>query len=150
MDRRIYRVDRWALPVPGGVPLRGLGYFALALGAMIVLGRVPGVGELLGAVSAPVRYVIVPLAAAVFGDAGGAGWARGASLRGRLAAVAAAAAAALGGPQGAVGGRRVPWTGTVATVWDEHAPELAPGARDGSGAGHVQSAGSARPTAAAG
>src|SRR5918992_1366740 len=23
VDRRIYRVDRWALPVPGGVPLQG-------------------------------------------------------------------------------------------------------------------------------
>ena len=28
VDRRIYRVDRWALPVPGGVPLRAVGYFA--------------------------------------------------------------------------------------------------------------------------
>ena len=27
VDRRIYRVDRWALPVPGGVPLRAVGYF---------------------------------------------------------------------------------------------------------------------------
>ena len=33
VDRRIYRVDRWALPVPGGVPLRGVGYFAAAVAA---------------------------------------------------------------------------------------------------------------------
>ena len=65
VDRRIYRVDRWALPVPGGVPLRGVGYFALALGLMVLLGRLPGAGEAVGVLSAPLRYVIVPLAIAV-------------------------------------------------------------------------------------
>ena len=51
--------------VPGGVPLRGVGYFALALGLMVLLGRVPGAGEAVGVLSAPLRYVIVPLAIAV-------------------------------------------------------------------------------------
>jgi hypothetical protein len=35
VDRRIYRVDRWALPVPGGVPLRGMGYFAAAVALVV-------------------------------------------------------------------------------------------------------------------
>src|SRR5918994_7243889 len=65
VDRRIYRVDRWALPVPGGVPLRGLAYFAAALGLVVLLGRLPGFAELLGAVSPPLRYVVAPLAVAV-------------------------------------------------------------------------------------
>ena len=67
VDRRLYRVDRWALPVPGGVPLRGLGYFAVALVAVVLLGALPVVGALLGGLSAPVRYVIVPLAVAMLG-----------------------------------------------------------------------------------
>ena len=38
VDRRIYRVDRWALPVPGGVPLRAVGYFAATVLAVVILG----------------------------------------------------------------------------------------------------------------
>ncbi len=67
VDRRLYRVDRWALPVPGGVPLRGLAYFAVALVAVVLLGALPVAGVLLGGLSAPVRYVIVPLAVAMLG-----------------------------------------------------------------------------------
>jgi hypothetical protein len=67
VDRRIYRVDRWALPVPGGVPLRAVGYYVAALLAVIFLGSLPGVGELIAGVSAPIRFVIVPLAVAVLG-----------------------------------------------------------------------------------
>src|SRR3954449_7658854 len=68
VDRRIYRVDRWALPVPGGVPLRAVGYFAAALITVIAAGALPGVGELVSGVSAPLRFVVVPLAVAVLGS----------------------------------------------------------------------------------
>src|SRR3954464_15336527 len=61
VDRRIYRVDRWALPVPGGVPLRAVGYFAATLLVMVLLGE--GVAFL----SPPLRYVVLPLAVAVLG-----------------------------------------------------------------------------------
>lgn len=67
VDRRIYRVDRWALPVPGGVPLRGLGYFVATILVLIGFGRLPGVGELVGALSPPLRFVVLPLAVAVLG-----------------------------------------------------------------------------------
>jgi hypothetical protein len=67
VDRRIYRVDRWALPVPGGVPLRAVGYFVAALLVVIVAGSLPGVGELVAGVSAPLRFVVAPLAVAVLG-----------------------------------------------------------------------------------
>ena len=105
VDRRIYRVDRWALPVPGrraaagGRLLRRHG--AAAAGA----GGVPGVGELVGMLSPPLRYVVLPLAVAVLGHAGGAGRAHGASLRVRLAAAAGAGAAAVRGPRGRARGR---------------------------------------------
>src|SRR5215213_10163134 len=65
VDRRIYRVDRWALPVPGGVPLRAVGYCAAALVTVIVAGALPGIGELVSGVSAPLRFVVAPLAVAV-------------------------------------------------------------------------------------
>jgi hypothetical protein len=62
VDRRIYRVDRWALPVPGGVPLRALGYFAATALLMVLL------GELVSFLSPPLRFVVVPLAVAVLGS----------------------------------------------------------------------------------
>ena len=65
VDRRIYRVDRWALPVPGGVPLRAVGYFAATVLAVVVLGALPGTGELVTILSPPLRYVVLPLAIAV-------------------------------------------------------------------------------------
>ncbi len=67
VDRRLYRVDRWALPVPGGVPLRAVGYFATTLLAVIVLGALPATEELIGALSAPIRFVVVPLLVGVLG-----------------------------------------------------------------------------------
>src|SRR6185437_15508298 len=67
VDRRIYRVDRWALPVPGGVPLRGLGYFLATLLFVLLGGRLPGLAPLLELLSAPLRYVVLPLAVAVLG-----------------------------------------------------------------------------------
>src|SRR3954470_4125082 len=67
VDRRIYRVDRWALPVPGGVPLRGVVYFAIVLLAVIGEGELPLIGDLVGLLSPPLRYVILPLGIAVLG-----------------------------------------------------------------------------------
>jgi hypothetical protein len=67
VDRRIYRVDRWALPVPGGVPLRAVGYFVVTLLVVIVAGSLPAVGAVVAGVSAPLRFVVVPLAVAVLG-----------------------------------------------------------------------------------
>src|SRR4051794_10485443 len=67
VDRRIYRVDRWALPVPGGVPLRAVGYFTATVLAILLLGALPGTRALVGLLSAPLRYVVLPLAIALFG-----------------------------------------------------------------------------------
>src|SRR3954453_21292579 len=67
VDRRIYRVDRWAVPVPGGVPLRAVGYFAAVGLAMVLLGPLPLTSQRVGVLSPPLRYVVLPLAVAVLG-----------------------------------------------------------------------------------
>jgi hypothetical protein len=124
IDRRIYRVDRWVLPIPGGVPLRGVCYFAVALGLVLLGETLPAIGNVLGMLSPPLRYAIVPLTVAVLGTQAApdgrsahrfaADW-----LRLRLRTRRRSA------------GRTVPlereavaWAGSVATVWDEHAPHL--------------------------
>ena len=124
IDRRIYRVDRWALPVPGGVPLRGLGYFIATLLAVLACERLPGVGALVAALSPPLRYVVVPLAVAVLATQAAPDgraahrfawdWLR---LRAR--------------PRRRSAGRPVPlerepvpWRGTLGVFWDGHEASL--------------------------
>jgi hypothetical protein len=124
IDRRIYRVDRWVLPIPGGIPLRGVCYFAAALGLVLLGGALPAIGSLLGALSAPLRYVIVPLTVAVLGTQAApdgrsahrfaADW-----LRLRLRSRRRSA-----GRTVPLEGESVAWAGSLATVWDEHAPQL--------------------------
>lgn len=64
LERRIHTIDRWRIPVPYGVPLRGLAYWAAALLATIALGRLPLAGDVVGLLPAPVRFVILPVAVA--------------------------------------------------------------------------------------
>jgi hypothetical protein len=124
IDRRIYRVDRWALPVPGGVPLRGLAYFMAALALVLVAGALPAIGSLVGELSPPLRYAVLPLAVAVLGTQ--------AAPDGRLAhRFAWSWLARRLRSRRRSAGRTVPlerealaWDGTLATVWDEHAPQL--------------------------
>ncbi len=126
VDRRIYRVDRWALPVPGGIPLRGVGYFVAALLLLIGLGRLPGAAELVGALSPPLRYVVVPLAAAVLGTQ--------AAPDGRVAhrfawdwlRLRARARRRCAGRVVTLEGEPVPWHGTLAVRWDLHGTRLQP------------------------
>ena len=124
VDRRIYRVDRWVLPVPGGVPLRGMAYFVVALLAVVVMGRLPGLGDLVGQLAAPLRYVVVPLAAALLGTQAAPDgrvahrfawdWLR---LRMRTRRRSAGRTVPLQG-------EAVTWHGVVATAWDESATML--------------------------
>lgn len=59
-ERRLFRLDRWQLPVRGGVPLRALAYVPVALLVVIVAGAVPVLGAVVGALPAPVRWVLIP------------------------------------------------------------------------------------------
>src|SRR5262245_23819375 len=116
VDRRIYRVDRWALPVPGGVPLRAVGYFASTVLLMIVL-PVP--------ISPPLRFVVIPLAVAVLGTQAAPDgraahrfaldWMRF-RLRSRRRC---------GTRTGPMEGEPVTWHGDLGVCWDEHGSRLA-------------------------
>jgi hypothetical protein len=64
LERRIFRVDRWRIPAPYGVPLAGLAYAALALVAVLVLQRLPVTGQLLGVLHPALRFVILPVGVA--------------------------------------------------------------------------------------
>ena len=64
LERRIHRIDRWRLPFPYGLPLRSIAYAAAALGAVLLLSRLPVAGALLALLPAPVRLVIVPVGVA--------------------------------------------------------------------------------------
>ncbi len=48
LERRIYRVDRLRLN-PGGVPVRGVVYFLALLATVLVVGRMPGLKTVMGA-----------------------------------------------------------------------------------------------------
>jgi hypothetical protein len=64
LERRIHKIDRWRIPLPFGIPLRGLGYAIATALAMLVLGRLPGLGLALKPVTPVVRFVVVPIAVA--------------------------------------------------------------------------------------
>jgi hypothetical protein len=64
LERRIHKVDRWRIPVPYGVPLRGLAYWAIALVVTIALTRMPIAGVLIGALPTPIRLLILPVGVA--------------------------------------------------------------------------------------
>jgi len=118
VDQRIYRVDRWALPVPGGVPLRGVLYFACTLLALLALSALPVLGELVEQLSPPFRYVVVPLAVAVLGSQASpdgrpahrfvADWLRARARRRRRSA----------GRPVPLEGESIAWHGSVAVRWD--------------------------------
>lgn len=63
LERRIHKIDRFRLPFPWGVPLRSIGYAAAALLAVLLLGRLPIFGQLLGGLHPALRYAILPVAA---------------------------------------------------------------------------------------
>jgi hypothetical protein len=64
LERRIHQVDRWRIPVPYGIPLRGLAYAALVLAAVLVAGRLPLIGAILGLLHPALRLVVIPVVSA--------------------------------------------------------------------------------------
>lgn len=65
LERRIHRIDRWRIPVPWGLPLRGAVYALLALAVMLLASATPGVGAVVGALPAPLRLAVIPVGVAV-------------------------------------------------------------------------------------
>lgn len=61
LERRLHRIDRFRIPLPYGLPLRGLGYCAAALLAVVLVGTLPVLGDIVDDVPPPARYVVVPV-----------------------------------------------------------------------------------------
>src|SRR3954467_10490129 len=124
VDRRIYRVDRWALPVPGGVPLRGLGYFIATLFFMLLGGRLPGLAPLLELLSAPLRYVVLPLAVAVLGTQAAPDGRSAHRFAWDWVRLRMRARRRCAGRVVPLEGEPVNWNGALATCWDAHGTTL--------------------------
>jgi hypothetical protein len=60
VERRIFRVDRWRVPHPGGIPAAALGYFIAALGVVLAGSRLPLLGGLLAMMQPALRFVGLP------------------------------------------------------------------------------------------
>src|ERR1700761_3075857 len=58
---RIFRIQNWRIPLPGGLELRLIGYWLACLGAIAILGRVPLLGLSLAAMPAALRLLALPL-----------------------------------------------------------------------------------------
>jgi hypothetical protein len=106
------------------VPLRGVAYFAVALVALLIAGRLPVVGGLVGELSPPLRFVVLPLGVAILGCQ--------AAPDGRVAHRFAWDWLCLRlrtrrrsvGRTVALEGEPVGWHGEIATRWDVQAPAL--------------------------
>lgn len=111
LERRIHKLDRWRLPVPYGVPVRGIAYFGLCLAAMVVLGSLPVIGGIVGLLSPPLRFLVVPVGAAC-----ALAWIR---IDGRPGHTAIASWAHFKlSPKRLAGFRRVPAVGHVGRIGD--------------------------------
>lgn len=61
---RIFRLQNWRIPLPGGLELRALGYWLAALAAIAFLGRLPVFGVILATIPESVRLIALPIVAA--------------------------------------------------------------------------------------
>lgn len=64
LERRIHKIDRFRLPLPYGLPLRSVAYALAALVVVLAAARLPLVGPVLAALPWPVRFGVLPVAAA--------------------------------------------------------------------------------------
>jgi hypothetical protein len=64
LERRIHKVDRFRLPLPYGLPLRSLAYALAALFVVVVAAGLPVIGAVFAALPWPVRFGVLPVAAA--------------------------------------------------------------------------------------
>lgn len=60
-ERRIWRIDRWVIPIPGGIPLTGLAWYLASAATIALAVQLPGGSLLVHAAGWPVLLVIAPL-----------------------------------------------------------------------------------------
>lgn len=61
IERRLFRFDRWRIPYPHGVPLRGIGYFLVLELGVFATSRLPLVGALVGVWTPAISFLALPL-----------------------------------------------------------------------------------------
>jgi hypothetical protein len=61
LERRIHKIDRWRMPLPFGIPLRGIGYAVGIELAVVVLTSLPVTDLVLRRLAAPVRFGVLPI-----------------------------------------------------------------------------------------
>lgn len=64
LERRIHRVDRFRIPVPYGLALSTVGWWAGCLVVVLMAARLPLVGPALAVLPVPIRLLLVPAALA--------------------------------------------------------------------------------------
>jgi hypothetical protein len=64
LERRIHRLDKWRLPMPYGLPVRGIVYCVALLVGVLVLSRLPLLGAFVTSMHPAVRFVVIPVAGA--------------------------------------------------------------------------------------
>jgi hypothetical protein len=62
---RIFRIQNWRIPLPGGLELRLIGYWLICLATIAILARLPLLGAPLAAAPPSVRLLALPIAAAL-------------------------------------------------------------------------------------
>jgi len=60
LERRLYRFDRWKIPLPGGLPVRALGYAAVCWALAYLASRLPVIGWALGALPIWMQWGTLP------------------------------------------------------------------------------------------
>jgi hypothetical protein len=61
---RIFRIQNWRIPLPGGLELRLIGYWLVCLAAISMLAHLPLLGLPIAAISPALRLLAIPLLAA--------------------------------------------------------------------------------------
>lgn len=61
VERRIFRIDRWRIPKPDGLSVRAVVYTIATFIAVMLVGRLPVIGQLLGLMPTSVRFVALPI-----------------------------------------------------------------------------------------
>jgi hypothetical protein len=61
IERRLFRFDRWRIPYPHGVPLRGIGYFLVLELGVFAASRLPLLGGLISVWTPTISFLALPL-----------------------------------------------------------------------------------------
>lgn len=61
---RLFRIQDWRIPLPGGLELRAVAYWLACMSALAMAARLPGLGLLIGALPASLRFGVLPMVGA--------------------------------------------------------------------------------------